>query len=59
MVALEEVCYPGITDTQTLQTHTVVALAHTEIEVKLELQVGARLTETHTFGKLLLRIPLV
>ena len=42
MVDLEKVRYPCITDTH---TNTVVALAQAETEVKLELQVGARLTE--------------
>ena len=47
MVDLEEVRYPS-TDTHSdtrHKTNTVVALAQAETEVKLELQVGARLTD--------------
>ena len=50
VVDLEKVRYPS-THTQTLRhsdtmnTNTVVALAQAETEVKLELQVGARLTD--------------
>ena len=44
MVDLEKVRYPGITHRHH-NTNTVVALAQAETEVKLGLQVGARLTE--------------
>ena len=47
MVDLEKVRYPSITDkTHTMTTNTVGALTQAETEVKLELQVGARLTES-------------
>ena len=46
MVNLEKVRYPSQTDTQTHRnTNAVVALAQAEIVVKLELQVGGRLTD--------------
>ena len=43
MVDLEKVRYPGITHRH--NTNTVVVLAQAETEVKLGLQVGARLTD--------------
>ena len=45
MVDLEKISFPSSHPPNTMNTDTVVALAQAEIEVKLELQVGARLTE--------------